>query len=55
MLNLNQHRLKSKIKTVKILCGSLYRHPHYNFDDFFKYLESCLIILAKENKEVYMW
>ena len=36
------------------VCGTLYRHPHYNFDVFFKYLESCLGTLAKENKEIYI-
>ena len=39
---------------MKTLCGSVYRHPHYNFDEFFKYLESCLSTIAKENKEVYI-
>ena len=29
-------------------------HPHYNCDDFFQYLETCLATLAKENKEVYI-
>ena len=39
---------------ISQLCGSLCRHPHNDFDEFFKYLESCLSILAKENKEVYI-
>ena len=28
-----------------IVCGTIYGHPHYNFDEFFKYLESCLSTL----------
>ena len=32
----------------------MYSHPHYNCDDFFQYLETCLATLAKENKEVYI-
>ena len=42
---MNQHGLRSKIKTVKTLC----------VDEFFKYLESCLSTIAKENKEVYIY
>ena len=41
-------------KSKNIVTGSIYRHPHYNFEEFFKYLESCLVKLAKENKEVYL-
>ena len=33
---------------------SIYRHPHNNFDEFYKYFEMCLGSLAKENKEVYI-
>ena len=32
----------------------LYIDTHYNFDVFFKYLESCLSTLAKEIKEIYI-
>ena len=59
-LNINNVEFEStwieiKNKTSKnIVCGTLYRHPHYNFDVFFKYLESCLSTLAKENKEIYI-
>ena len=45
--------IKNK-NSKNIVCGTLYRHPHYNFDVFFKYLESCLSTLAKENKEIYV-
>ena len=45
--------IKNK-KSKNIVCGNVYRHPHYNCDDFFKYLESCLATLAKESKEVYI-
>ena len=37
-----------------IVCGSIYRHPHNNFEDFFNYLEKCLCNLTNENKENYM-
>ena len=37
-----------------IVCGSLYRHPHNNSDEFFQYIEICLTKLANENKEVYV-
>ena len=40
--------------TLYVHCCSIYRHPHYNFDEFFKYLESCLSTISKENKEVYI-
>ena len=43
--------LKLKINIVKI-CGSLYRHPHNNSDEFFQYVEICLTKLANENKKV---
>ena len=47
--------IEIKNKTSKnIVCGTLYRHPHYNFNVFFNYLESCLSTLAKENKEIYI-
>ena len=46
--------IEIKTKNSKNICGSIYRHPHYNFDEFFKYLESCPSTIAKENKEVYI-
>ena len=36
------------------MCGSIYRHPHYNCDDFFQCLETCLTSLTKENIEIYI-
>ena len=41
-------------KSKNIVCGSIYRHPHYNFKEFFIYLEKCLSKLVKENKELYL-
>ena len=32
----------------------IYRHPHNNFNEFFQYLENCLIKVVKENKELYI-
>ena len=40
--------IKNK-NSKNIICGSLYRHPHNNFEEFFNYLEKCLCTLAKEN------
>ena len=37
-----------------IVCGCLYQHPHYDLSEFLHYLEKCLKIIAKENKEVYI-
>ena len=45
--------IKNK-NSKNIICGCIYRHPHNNLDEFFKYLEMCLATLAKENKEVYI-
>ena len=45
--------IKNK-NSKNIICGCIYRHPHNNLDDFFKYLERCLATLANENKEVYI-
>ena len=59
-LNVNNAEFESAWIEIKnknsknIICGSIYRHPHSNFDEFFKYLESCLSTIAKENKEVYI-
>ena len=47
--------IKIKNKNSKnIVCGSIYRHPHNNFDEFYKYFEMCLGRLANENKELYI-
>ena len=60
-LNINKGEFESTWIEIKnkysknIVCGSIYRHPHYNCDDFFQYLETCLTSLTKENKEIYMW
>ena len=32
----------------------MYRHHRYNLTEFISYLEKCLNILAKENKEIYL-
>ena len=59
-LNINSGEFEStwieiKNKSSKnIVIGSLYRHPHNNFNDFFQYLEKCLGKLVKENKEMYI-
>ena len=37
-----------------IVVASIYRHPRYNFTDFFSSLEKSLHILTKENKEIYL-
>ena len=37
-----------------IICGCIYRHPRHNLSEFLQYLEKCLKIIAKENKEVYI-
>ena len=37
-----------------IVVASIYRHPRYNLTDFISYLEKCLNILVKENKEIYL-
>ena len=37
-----------------IVVASIYRHPRYNFAEFFAYLEKSLNILTKENKEIYL-
>ena len=47
--------IEIKNKSSKnIVIGSIYRHPHNNFDDFFLYLEKCFGKLVKENKEMYI-
>ena len=30
-----------------IVIGSIYRHPHNNFNDFFQHHKKCLVKLAK--------
>ena len=48
--------LKNK-KSKNVVCGSIYRHPHDNndnFDDFLTYLEHTLVKLSKENKVIYL-
>ena len=59
MKNLNQYGLKLKIKRAKnIICGSIYRHPHdniQNFNNFLDYIENTLNKISNENKEIYMW
>ena len=42
------------VKSKNIICGSLYRHPHNNFKEFFQYLEKSLSSLVKENKEIFL-
>ena len=32
----------------------IYRHPRYDLTEFLPYLEKCLKIITKENKEVYI-
>ena len=45
--------IKNK-SSKNIIVGSIYRHPHNNFNDFFQYLEKCLNKVVNENKEVYI-
>ena len=45
--------IKNK-KNKNIVIGCIYRHPHNNFTEFFEYLETCLIKINKENKEIYI-
>ena len=54
MILLKVFELKFLIRIVKILCGSLHRHPNYDMSDFMVYIESTLKNLANENKEVYI-
>ena len=48
--------IEIKIKKSKnIILGCTYRHPHNtNIDDFTTYMTTCLEILNKENKEIYI-
>ena len=45
--------IKNK-RSKNIICGCIYRHPRYNLTDFIAYMDKCLHILVKENKEVYI-
>ena len=45
--------IKNK-KSKNIVCGCIYRHPRSNLESFQKYMENCLGILSKENKDVYI-
>ena len=45
--------IKNK-NSKNIICGCLYRHPCHDLSEFLQYLEKCLKIIAKENKEVYI-
>ena len=45
--------IKNK-RSKNIIIASIYKHPHNNFRDFFQYLEKCLNVVAKENKELYI-
>ena len=56
-LNINNAEFEStwieiKNKNNKNMCVCVYTDILTNFDEFFKYLESCLSTIAKENKEV---
>ena len=45
------------VKSKNIICGSMYRHPWNNinnFDNFYIYLENIFNKLTKENKELYL-
>ena len=47
--------IKNK-KSKNIICGSIYRHPHDNFQDFnnfLDYMENTLNKISNENKEIY--
>ena len=41
-------------KSKNIVIGCIYRHPRYNINEFLTYIEKCLNVLGKENKEVYL-
>ena len=45
--------IKNK-RSKNIICGCIYRHPRYNLTDFIAYMDKCLHILLKENKEFYI-
>ena len=48
--------IKNK-KSKNIICGSIYRHPHDNFQDFnnfLDYMENTLNKISNENKEIYI-
>ena len=37
-----------------IVVAGIYKHPRYNLTEFISYLEKCLNILIKENKDFYI-
>ena len=45
--------IKNKM-SKNIIIASIYRHPHNNFTEFFQYLENCLSVVVRENKELYV-
>ena len=59
-LNINSTECESTWIEIKnnrsknIVIASIYRPPHNNFNEFFQYLENCLIKVVKENKELYI-
>ena len=59
-LNINSIECESMWIEIKnnrsknIVIASIYRHPHNNFNEFFQYLENCVIKVVKENKELYI-
>ena len=46
--------VKNKNKN-NILCGCIYRHPHYDTSEFLHYLENTLKKISSEHKEVYSY
>ena len=49
--------IKNK-KSKNIICGSIYRHPHdniQNFNNFLDYMENTLNKISNENKEIYIF
>ena len=46
--------IKNK-RSKNIVIASIFSHPHNNFNDFFQYIENCLIQVVNENKELYLW
>ena len=48
--------IKNK-KSKNIICGSIFRHPHdniQNFNNFLDYMENTLNKISNENKEIYI-
>ena len=44
----------SNSRSKNIICGSIYRHPGHNTEEFLSYLEHILKLLVTENKELYL-